>query len=244
MMYQPRTYRNWVTDRDLVTFPVTVKETDLLISARSDLSTEAFEAILWLRASLESYISRHPIFGTSFEPVAVGHDAPLLVKDMAKAASQAGVGPMAAVAGAIAEHVGRKLLRFSEEVVVENGGDIFIKTLRKRLVGVYAGSSLLTQRIALEVKAEQTPCGVCASSGTVGHSFSFGKADAAIAIAPSASLADAAATAIGNRVKTPGDIAGAIEFARSLPGLSGVVIIKDGNMGLWGQVQLAELDDA
>jgi uncharacterized protein len=157
---------------------------------------------------------------------------------MEEAGETVGVGPMAAVAGAFAEFVGRELLRFTTEVIVENGGDIFIKTGKKRLVGVYAGKSPYTGKIALQIEPADTPLGVCTSSGTVGHSLSFGKADAVIVLSPSTSLADAAATAIGNIVKEETDIQRALDFARGVAGLSGVVLIINDKMGVWGKVNL------
>ena len=202
-MYQPRTYRHWVKDKGLVAFNVTVKETDLYISARSDLKRQAHKLVLKYRHMLGEYIEGHPSFLTSLEPVAVDDDAPPLAAGMAEAAGKAGVGPMAAVAGAIAEYVGSGLLALSPEVIVENGGDIYLKSLSKRLIGIYAGKSPLTGRVGLEIEGKDTPLGVCTSSGTVGHSLSLGQADAVIALAPSTALADAAATAIGNRIHQP-----------------------------------------
>ena len=149
---------------------------------------------------------------------------------------------MAAVAGAIAEFVGQELLKFSPEVIVENGGDIFLKITKERLVGVHAGTSPYTGKIALKIAAADTPLGVCTSSGTVGHSLSFGKADAAIVLAPSAALADAAATAIGNIVKAESDIPQAIDFARGIAGLVGVAVIINDKMGVWGKVNLVRRD--
>jgi ApbE superfamily uncharacterized protein (UPF0280 family) len=149
---------------------------------------------------------------------------------------------MAAVAGAIAEGVGRELLPYSDEVIVENGGDIFLKTSKERFIGVYAGGSKFTKKIAFSILPEETPLGVCTSSGTVGHSLSFGYADAVIVFSPSTSLADAAATAIGNRVRIAEDIPEALEFAQGIKGLKGVAIIKGDNMGLWGQIRLATAD--
>ena len=237
-MYEPRVYRHWVKDKDLVSFNVVVKETDLYIRASSDLEAEARKLVTKYRNLLERYIAQHPSFLTSLEPVAVTDNAPAIVSEMAKAAGKAGVGPMAAVAGAIAEFVGRELLALSPEVIIENGGDIYIKSLRKRRIGIYAGKSPLSGKIALEISAEETPLGICTSSGTVGHSLSFGKADAAIVLSPSATLADAAATAIGNIVLQPADIPRGIELARSIDGVSGAIIIKDDKMGLWGEVKL------
>ena len=241
-MYELRTYRDWVNDKDLVSFSVVVKETDLHIRARRDLSAEALAATQRYRTDLESYIKSHPIFLTTLKPFEVEQDAPPIVKEMADATREAGVGPMAAVAGAIAERVGKELLPYSDEVIVENGGDIFLKTLKERFIGVYAGESKFTRKIAFSIRPEETPLGVCTSSGTVGHSLSFGYADAVIVFSPSTSLADAAATAIGNRVRIAGDIPEALEFAQGIKGLKGVAIIKGDNMGVWGQIKLAAVD--
>jgi len=240
-MYQPRTYRHWVKDKELVAFKVTVKETDLYIRARSDLKSQARKLVLKYRRMLEEYIESQPQFLTSLEPVAVENGAPQIVTGMAEAAGKCGVGPMAAVAGAIAEAVGSKLLDFSPEVIVENGGDIYLKSLSKRLIGIYAGKSPLTGRVGLEIEGKDTPLGVCTSSGTVGHSLSLGQADAVIVLSQSTALADAAATAIGNRINQPSDIPGGIELARSIGGLKGVIIIQGEQVGVWGEVKLGEM---
>jgi len=241
-MYQPRFYREWTKDKDLVSFSVVVRETDLYIRARRNLKRKALKAVLKFRAPLEGYIERHPEFLTSLTPLPVEEDAPQVVKAMANAAKGVGVGPMAAVAGAIAEYVGNDLLPFSSEVIVENGGDIFLKTLKKRLIGIYAGGSPLSGKVALEIQPEETPLGVCTSSGTVGHSLSFGRADACIVLSPSTSLADAAATAVGNLVREVEDIPRGIEFAQGVKGLKGVVIIKDDRIGLWGEVKILPVE--
>jgi ApbE superfamily uncharacterized protein (UPF0280 family) len=240
-MYQPRTYRYWVGDKDLVSFNVTVKETDLYIRASSNLKRKALRLVLKYRRHLEDYIERHPAFLTSLEPLAAEEDAPKIVSEMAEAAKKVGVGPMAAVAGAIAEFVGVQLLDSSPEVIVENGGDIYLKSRKDRLIGIYAGKSPLTGNIALEIRGRDTPLGVCTSSGTVGHSLSYGQADAVIALSKSAVLADAAATAIANMINRPEDIDGGIEFARKIEGLSGVVIIQGDKMGLWGEVKIRSM---
>jgi ApbE superfamily uncharacterized protein (UPF0280 family) len=242
-MYQPRFYREWTKDKDLVSFSAVVKETDLYVRARRNLKRKTLKAVLKYRALLEGYIERHPEFLTALEPLEVGEDAPQIVKDMAEAARKAGVGPMAAVAGAIAEYVGGELLPFSSEVIVENGGDIFLKTLKKRLVGVYAGESSFTGKIALEIQPEETPLGICTSSGTVGHSLSFGRADASIVLSPSTSLADAAATAIGNLIVEARDIPRGIDFAKGVEGIKGVAIIKDDQIGIWGEVKILPVED-
>jgi len=241
-MQEPRFYRHWIKDSDLVSFEVVVKQTDLYIRSRRNLRNKARDSVLKHRGSLEAYIGRHPLFLTTLDPYKAEAEAPAIVKEMARVSQLAGVGPMAAVAGAIAEVVGGDLLAFSPEVIVENGGDIFLKISKKRLVGIYAGQAAFTQKIALEIVPGETPLGICTSSGTLGHSLSLGSADAVIALSPSAALADAAATALGNMVEAADDIPKAIEKARSIGELRGVVIIVGDKMGVWGRVKIVPLD--
>jgi ApbE superfamily uncharacterized protein (UPF0280 family) len=240
-MYQPRAYRYWIKDGDLVSFTVAVKQTDLYIRAHHNLRGKAITSVLKYRASLEKYISRHPLFLTTLGPYEAEARAPLIIREMAKASAMAEVGPMAAVAGAIAEAVGKDLLRLSPEVIVENGGDVFLKTSKKRLLGIHAGQSPFTAKIGLEIKPDETPLGICTSSATVGHSLSLGSADAVIVLSSSTSLADAAATAIGNVVRDACDIPEAIGKAQSIEGLQGTIIIKDDKIGLWGKVKIVAL---
>lgn len=238
--YQPRTYRHWIEGKDLIPFDVTVKETDLYIRAASNLQRKAHRLVLKYRRQLEGYIKLNPVFVTSLEPLAVPDYAPAIVRQMAEAARKAGVGPMAAVAGAVAECVGRELLDFSPEIIVENGGDIYLKILSKRTVGIFAGDSPLTGKIGLEINAGDTPLGICTSSGKVGHSLSYGRSDAVVVLSASTALADAAATAIGNRVNQSADIDAAIEFGRIIDGLKGIVIVVGKSVGAWGDVKLCE----
>ncbi len=233
-----RFYRSWGENKDLVSFNVVVKESDLFIRAQKNLARKAYKSVSKYRAILEKYIQRNPFFKNSLEPLLTEKDAPLIVKEMAKAGRKTGVGPMAAVAGAIAEFVGKDLLDYSPEVIIENGGDIFIKSLKVRRIGIYAGDSSFTKKIAIEILPEKTPLGVCTSSGTVGHSLSYGTADAVVVLSQSATLADAAATAIGNLIRQPGDIPSGIEFAKGIEGIKGVIIIEGDNIGLWGEVKI------
>ena len=240
-MYQPRSYRHWVQGQDLVPCSVVVKETDLFIRAASKLTNQAERAVVKYRRQLEKYIEKQPSFATSLEPVTVAEDAPPIVREMASAASRVGVGPMAAVAGAMAQFVGEELLAYTPEVIIENGGDIYLKSLKNRTVAIFAGKSALSGKIGLEIKGKETPLSVCTSSGTVGHSLSFGQADAVVVIAKSAALADAAATAIGNIINHPDDIPGGIERAQGIEGLMGIVIIKDDKTGIWGQLSIHQI---
>jgi ApbE superfamily uncharacterized protein (UPF0280 family) len=240
-MYEPRNYRHWAKSDDLTSFNVRVEETDLCICASTNLERKTLKLVSMYREMLQGYIERHPSFQTSLKPITISSDAPAVVRAMAEAAEKVGVGPMASIAGAIAEFVGSELLEFTPEIIIENGGDIFMKSLKKRQVGIYAGESLLSGRIGLEIEAEDTPLGICTSSGTVGHSLSFGKADAALVVARSTVLADAAATAIGNLVKAPGDIEYALKWAEGIKGLKGVVITQGEHIGLLGDIKICSM---
>jgi ApbE superfamily uncharacterized protein (UPF0280 family) len=240
-MYQPRLYREYMRSEDLISFKVSIAETDLFISAEKNLTREAEASAKDLRACLETYIVNHPDFKKALVPTEIDATAPTIVKEMAHAAMIAGVGPMASVAGAFAEAVGKQLLQFSPQVIVENGGDIFISSKKKRIIGIYAGKSMLNEKLAMEINPQDTPCGICTSSGTVGHSLSFGKADAVTVLSESASLADAAATAICNRVHKPDDIAMALEYGKAIPGVAGVIIIIGDNLGAFGKVKLMDM---
>jgi len=243
MAYKVKKYRSRITSDDLVSFRVRIRETDLLIRADQDLTEVATNTVLRYRKFLEEYIQADPFFQATLEPyLDLPVTAPKIVQQMARAAAQVGIGPMAAVAGAISEFVGTKLLEHSSQIIVENGGDIFLKTKAPRLIGLYAGSSPFTHKVALSVQPGDTPLGICTSSGTVGHSLSYGQADAVVVTAQSALLADAAATAIGNLVNEPEDFSKGIEFAKGISSLRGLVIIKNDQMAVWGEIQLEKIN--
>ncbi|MBP7056290.1 MAG: UPF0280 family protein [Candidatus Omnitrophica bacterium] len=239
MVFKPRNYRQWVKNDDLVYFEASEKETDLGISADKNLERQAREAILNYRSDIERYIKRDPVFFSSLEPVEVMEDAPEIVRVMAEASEKAVVGPMASVAGAMAEFVGRELLAFSGQVIVENGGDIFLCTSKPRTLGIFAGEeSPFTGKLAIEIPPSEEGLGLCTSSGTVSHSLSFGRSDAVLVMAQSAALADAMATSVGNILKTPEYIQMALDRAKSVDGVLGVVAIIGDKFGTWGNVKL------
>jgi hypothetical protein len=225
----------------LVSFEVRHKETDLHVQAKRDLSSEVSGWVIEARLFIEEYGARHPDFLRSYVPIPEDPFAPPVVREMIAAAQIAGVGPMAAVAGAVAEYVGaRCALAAAGEVIVENGGDIFISVEGAPLISaIWAGKSPLSGKIGLRIRPEMTPIGLCTSSGTVGHSKSFGMADAVTILSRSAALADAAATAVGNMVKTGRDIDAALRAMGGIAGVMGGVIIKGTRLGAWGGVELA-----
>jgi ApbE superfamily uncharacterized protein (UPF0280 family) len=233
-----RTYRRLTSYRNYSHFTVKISETDLFILADSDLSDLAFQSAMRCRVQIEEYIRIHPEFRTSLVPIEGDKLAPDIVKDMLTASDRAGVGPMASVAGAIAEHVGKELLKASANVMVENGGDIYLNVRDPVLIGIFAGDSKLTGRIALNIEAKETPIGICTSSGTVGHSLSFGIADAVCIKSKSTALADAAATSVGNLIKKKSDIKKGLERAMSIPGVLGVLIITGDTLAVQGNMEL------
>lgn len=246
MKYLERTYRSLFSQDDLVHFQVVVRQTDLDIGVRKErfspeLAKWVEKRLRELREPLERYIQEHPAFLHSMVPCAPLPGAPPIAVDMAQAANLAGVGPMAAVAGAFAHYIGQALARRSKDVIVENGGDIYLRSTRQRKIGIFAGGSPLSSRIALEIKPDDTPLGICTSSGTVGPSLSLGRADAAVILSPSAILADAVATAAGNMVQDSSDVQQAAEFATAIEGITGAVIIKDDRLAACGKLKLVPI---
>lgn len=239
--YEERLYRERCKSRGMVSFTARVKETDLWIAADRDLTNQAVESIQRHRRGLESYIQGHPSFLETLTPWPDDPLAPALARAMISAGRAAGTGPMAAVAGAVAQAVGRDLLALSPRLVLENGGDLFLAADRDLTVALDAGASPLSGRLGVSLAAEDMPCCLCTSSGTVGHSLSLGRADAATVLAGDGALADAAATALGNRVRGKGDLAGALEWAAAVPGLKGALIILGDKLAAWGQLTLADL---
>lgn len=241
-----RVYRRLHEGHDLVYFAVKIKESDLAIgvdraSYSDSLVSMCRKELLRIRAELESYILLQPSFQHALEPVQLLPSAPPLVCLMADAARQAGVGPMAAVAGAVAQAIGERLDPLVKSVIVENGGDIYLNTQRERVVAVYAGRSKFSHRIGLKIDAEQQPLGICTSSGTVGPSLSFGSADAVVIMGYPTALADAVATRIGNLIHSEEDLMKAVETAQDTPGVTGVLAIKNDTMAACGAVELVPI---
>ena len=247
MEYVDRSYRHNFRQEDLVHFQVTYQETDLDIGVpmllySPKLVQGAQRIVLTLRKELEQYILRDPQFATSLKPYQTAPEAPLIAVEMAKAARLGEVGPMAAVAGAFAQFTATTLFGESNtDIIIENGGDIYLRTSVERRIGIFAGLSPLSNKLALVIHPQQSPVGICTSSGTVGPSLSFGKADAAVIISSSALLADAVATATGNLIKGPEDLEKAVDWASTIPGITGAVIIAGDRIAAWGQVELAPI---
>ena len=223
-------------------FQTRYRETDLWIRAQRPLKEEALTAVLNCRRQLEEYISHHPEFLPSLVPLPEDPFATPLVRQMLNAARAAGVGPMASVAGAIAQAVALSLKPLSPAIIIENGGDCYLDLEEAITVGIFAGPvSPFTGKIGLRFPADRFPLGICTSSGTIGHSLSFGKADAVTVVSRDAAMADAAATALGNLVQTPRDINKALDLAPTIPHLDGALVIIQDKIGIWGNLELIAL---
>lgn len=240
-MYEPRKYRNLVNVPTLESYRVVVKETDLMVYTQTKMIDETKELIFEHRGYVENFIQSHPEFATTLTPWTDPGPAPAIITDMVRAAHNAAVGPMAAIAGAIAGEVGLGLLKLTPEVIVENGGDVFVKINSPVTVGIYAGKSPLSLQIGLQLETDLKPLAVCTSSGTIGHSLSMGKADAVCVVSESCAIADAAATAIGNRIDSPADIEGAINAGRQIKDINGILVIIGDKMGMWGDLEVIPL---
>ena len=231
-----RAYRRLHHGAGLCYYGVSEGETDLHIGSERDMRKEALAAAQEARRQVVAAISGRPDFLTTLTPLLPAGEEPVALS-MIQATSVCGVGPMAAVAGAIAAYVGTQL---PGDLVVENGGDLFIRSAAPRIVAVYAGDSPFSEKLGVRVHAPEG-CGVCTSAGRVGPSLSFGDADAVMIVAPNAALADACATAAGNRVQGENGLQAAVAFASGIPGIVGALAIRGEQMAAWGEMELVRL---
>lgn len=217
-------------------YTVKVGESDLFIKSHTNKEENVRRCVKSLREDIENYIKRRRDFLFSLRPLEMDDEAPPIVREMIRYTQIAGVGPMAAVAGAIAEFVG-KMVMGDEEYIIENGGDIFLKLSKQPKIAVFAGFSPFSG-FMVKLKEDILPYGICTSSSTVGPSLSFGKADACVVISHSAILSDALATRIGNMVKSEEDIKKGLDFAQSIDGVLGCIIIAGNRTGIWGDMEI------
>lgn len=248
-----RNYREWCVPRDGEgRFRIAVGETDLQVTATLPFSEDFIDAMTQevrrLRGQLEAWMVLHPEFGSSLVPVPLKENpalVPEIVRRMGMASDTVGVGPFAAVAGTIAQLLVEHFAAQSPDLIVENGGDIYMTSRRDRVVGVLsdprAGVTL-----GLKIAASDCPTALCASSATIGHSLSFGQGELALVRSADGALADALATALCNRLHSPDDVTEVIDLARSFApsGLTGVYVQCGSAMGIWGNMELTVVEKA
>ena len=235
-------YRSLITATDLISTRIRIKESDLLIRSERECAGPARKALARYRKEIEEYLAIHQGFEESLLPVAAARSAPPIINAMTRSAILCGVGPMAGVAGALADFVGRELRLISPEVIVENGGDIFLDSRRERVIAVYCGKTDgAGGGIGIKIKPGERPIGIAASSGRLGRSLSWGISDAAVVIASDPILADGAATALANRVYSadPSVLEAAGDYILNIPGIIGYLIICDKLISTGGDIKLS-----
>lgn len=244
-LFEERTYRTQFNTKRFMNFEVKYHETDLWIgidpeSFSDEMNDVAYRKAEELRKKLDAYIQNEPFFKKSLKPFQPAENAPAEAIEMAGASQKAGIGPMASVAGLFAREIGEKLIESFpiKELVVENGGDIYVFMQEEFTFSVFAGESILSERIGLEIPPDSGKLGICTSAGTVGPSLSYGKADAVVVVSKDILLADAYATAFGNRVKSPDHVERVIQQAENFPDIIAVLIICDDKIGIWGDLEM------
>lgn len=244
-MFEPRIYRKVMGAERFLSFEVSYFDTDLWIGINNaqdlpEIKAFAHQKITEYREILENYIKKNPSFKISFEPVIMEEDAPEMAKTMAEAARKTGVGPMAAVAGAFSEFVGNDIKKqfCIDEIIIENGGDIYLDIKDTIIIAIFAGKSALSEKIGLKIPPAYTPLGVCTSAGTVGHSVSLGKADALTVVCKNTLYADAYATRLANLIKTDNDIDTVLKMSEEFDEIISVVVIHGDKVGIKGELEI------
>jgi ApbE superfamily uncharacterized protein (UPF0280 family) len=233
---EKRWYRGLTEASDLIFYNVSIKQSDLYIGSSTKQDKLARNVLKEARNKIEYEIQLRHEFLTSYEPLNYFGGSSDIVSWMYEASSRCGVGPMAAVAGATARYVGEKLCEISGQVIVENGGDLFISTEYNRRVAIYAGDSPLSNKLAIKIKPGKW--GVCTSARTIGHSYSSGMADAAVCISNDCALADAAATRLGNSVIDENQLTIGLKDIMNINGIVAAVAIIGDKIAVAGDIEL------
>lgn len=227
-------------------FPSVYRESDLLIGVshkdfHSTMQHVAGKEQIRLHGLLSEHAKYFPRFLSSLESLPISDKEsgfPDELEEMYRCGIESGTGPMSSVAGMFAEMIIKRLdSAFPiQEIVVENGGDVCIRNRTDLISVIHAGSSPLSEKMGLVLPGGEW--GVCTSSGTLGHSYSKGRADAVTVVSHSTPLADAWATALANLVQDQKDIETVLEKAGAIPGILACVVIIGDRMGVRGELEL------
>jgi len=225
----------------LLEFRRLIGESSILV--KTDLYAAAyiaFQTILKHTHQIKRYTQAYPEFLLALDPIPPNSDAPEAILRMSQAAESAGVGPMAAVAGALADLATEEMLKHGAKVaVVENGGEVSIRGDAEVDVAVYSGGSRLSGRLGFRILPDDLPLGLATSSATVGHALSFGFADSATVFAENSALADAAATAVCNAVDmkdVDASVRRGLDRAQTIEGVKGALIVRRDRVGTIGRL--------
>ena len=245
MEYRERSYRSRFSNDERRWFCVKFLESDLWIGVDSgsysaSMESDTYAMLVDLRRTMDAYLLIDPQYKTALTPYDAGLEAPDILKEMSKVSHKTGIGPMSAVAGAVALKVAGFLKsRYDvNEVIVENGGDIYAQASTDMDISVFAGQSPLSEKIGLHIPAGSFPLGICTSSGTVGPSLSLGRADAVMIVCNDVMLADSYATAMANRIKSVNDLQPVFDRITNTPAILGAIAVKDDRMAICGQYEL------
>ena len=243
--YKERTYRKQFRDERRKGFVVKYKETDVWIgvdrtSFHPGMPNFALQTIRTLRNTADSYLSQDTEYAAALLPYQTRENAPQILKQMSEISYKTGVGPMSAIAGTFAYHIAHELKKHFDirEIIVENGGDIYADIKDDIDVSIFAGDSPLSEKVGLHIDAKESPLGICTSSGTVGPSLSFGKADAVMIVCKDVLLADSYATVFANQIQTSNDIGSVLEKIGYKKDIISALLIKDDKMGIAGKFKM------
>ena len=220
------------------------KDTHLKVYGRDyELITRA---LVQERKKLEAYILRHPEFKDTLSPIDLLPDAPEIAQKMAKASAATGLGPMASVAGTLAQ-IGVEAAKEAgcNEAIVENGGDMYVMSPRPVTIGIYAGENSVGAQLAFHLIPGELPLAICSSSSKMGHSLSFGDCELATVIAKDGALADSVATLTCNSISNETDVEQVLDTVGKIEGIRGILVVKNSRIGLWGDLpQLVRNQDS
>jgi len=245
MEYKERSYRSRFSGDERRWFCVKFLESDLWIGVDKGSYSVSMEADIYgmmveLRRCMDAYLLMDPQYKAALVPYDAGPDAPDILKEMSRVSHKTGIGPMSAVAGAVAKAVADYIKsKYSvKEVIVENGGDIYAEAQNDMDIAVFAGQSPLSERVGLHIPATAFPLGICTSSGTIGPSLSLGRADAVMILCHDVLLADSYATAMANCIQTVNDLQPVIDRITNTPAILGALAVKDDRMAVCGRFEL------
>jgi len=236
-MYEERFYRNSISSK--FRLDISFKESDLLISSDKEIDKDLAKNILIKYYNqIEKYAEINPQFVKSLSPIAQDLEAPPIVRKMIESSHLTGIGPFSSVAGAVALYVGEELLKLADEVIIENGGDLFLKINEDKRIGVYLGERTELKSLTIKIKKQDYPFGIASSSAYLGHSLNLGRADLVTVIAKDSIIADGFATSLSNPIKKEENIEKVLGFAKESDSIEGLLVAFEGKIFLWGALEI------